>query len=328
MNFFECIELKLDDNGKAPESFAVIKIGKNKATINNKVIEFNFTEADADAVIKEFNDRGKKLVIDYEHQTNTGQRAPASGWIKKFKKVGKELHAVVESWTDAGKKDLESKQYRYMSPVLLPNEKKNGWGSIQSIALTNHPALHQMQALVASDFNIFNTKTKENKMNEELLKMLKLSDISESAQPAKAVKAVRKLIDNQEETASFLKLHDVETLDALTLKIGRMVSLSEHQKVKSKLDKIEAEKVVELALTDCKITEAQKEWALGVALKDLDIFKGLMKDAPRVAPGYSPEQQKPENRKSLKLSDNERKILEETGLSKKQIEEIEAERKK
>jgi len=321
------MELALSD-GKAPDSFAVVKIGKNKATVNNKVIEFNFSEADADAVIKEFADRGKKLVIDWEHQTNSGKRAPASGWVEKFKKVGKELHAVVESWTDAGRKDLETKQYRYMSPVILPNEKKNGWGSVQSLALTNHPALHQMQALVASDFNIFNTKTEDNKMNEELLKMLKLSDISETAQPAKAVKVVQELIDNQESTKSFLKLHDAETLDALTLKIGGMVSLADHQALKKDLDKIESEKVVELALTDGKITEAQKEWAMGVALKDLDIFKGLMKDAPKVTPGTAPKQKQTDQGSALSLSDHDRKILEDSGLSDKQIEEIEAERKK
>lgn len=133
-----------------PEHIALIPYGRNSYTRDGTTGEFTFTEQNADAVIAEFSERRRDLVIDYEHQTLAGTEAPAAGWIGELVKTPQGLAANVKYWTDHAKARLESGEYRYFSPVILFGE--NGEvAALHSVALTNHPALHGVPALVASD---------------------------------------------------------------------------------------------------------------------------------------------------------------------------------
>ncbi|MBW2688314.1 MAG: hypothetical protein JRC99_00095 [Deltaproteobacteria bacterium] len=95
--------------------------------------------------------RGNDLVFDYEHQTMTGKKAPASGWIKDWRYDDKGIWAKVE-WTEIAKEHLNKREYRYFSPVFTV-AKINGkleLTRIYNCALTNDPKTNNINALVAS----------------------------------------------------------------------------------------------------------------------------------------------------------------------------------
>lgn len=91
------------------------------------------------------------LVIDYEHQTlnaeANGQPAPAAGWIHALRWVeGRGLFAEAEL-TERARQMVAAGEYRFFSPVF---EYDPGSGTVLRVlmgALTNHPAIHGMQAV-------------------------------------------------------------------------------------------------------------------------------------------------------------------------------------
>ncbi len=134
-----------------PQNFLLVKYGRNTYTKDGESQTFDFSPEDADAVIAEFSGRGRDLVIDYEHSTLSGNEAPAAGWIDRLEKGEDGLVAHVKYWTERGEEYLESGEYRYFSPTLMMENGKVK--ALHSVALTNHPALHSVAALVASDIN-------------------------------------------------------------------------------------------------------------------------------------------------------------------------------
>jgi len=157
--FGDCQEFFMDEDTTkrfAPKNFVVIKYGKVPYSINGEQGSFDFAEDDADNIINEFNCRGKDLVIDYDHGTldsknSSAGDAPAAGWICELVKSAEGMVANVKNWTPKGRGHLESGQYRYWSPVLKFDKKTQKPEYMQSVALTNHPATHNLEALVAAN---------------------------------------------------------------------------------------------------------------------------------------------------------------------------------
>lgn len=90
-------------------------------------------------VIAKFAERGNPAVIDYEHQTLTGEEAPAAGWVTELADRGAEgLWGKVE-WTARAREYLGSGEYRFDSPVFDVNKKTNHIMQLHHLALTNHP---------------------------------------------------------------------------------------------------------------------------------------------------------------------------------------------
>jgi len=139
-----------------------------------------------------FDSKKIDVVCDFEHQTLTGDTAPASGWIKELEieegSDGMKLYAHVE-WTDEAKAMIESKQYRYVSPVYDPattaqqSGSNIGW-SLHSLSLTNTPFLEELGEVIAN----------KAKMQDEI-KKLKDDNI---ALKARAEDAEQKLKEAQD----------------------------------------------------------------------------------------------------------------------------------
>ena len=140
-----------DNERTAPESFLLLKFGGNVYTKDGKEGRFEFDDAGADAIISEFNYRDRDLVIDFEHSTLSGAEAPAAGWIDRLEKTAEGLCAHVKYWTDKARDYLIKGEYRYFSPTLLFGRGGKTPAALHSVALTNHPALHGVDALVAND---------------------------------------------------------------------------------------------------------------------------------------------------------------------------------
>jgi len=139
---------------EAPMRFRVVKFGNNAFTKSDNQGSFEFTPELAEMIVNEFKKRGKDIVIDFEHGTLNQNAAangdaPAAGWGGNLEVDEDGLYVVISNWTDKGKNRLESGEYRYHSPVFKFDQGRPC--ALHSIALTTHPALHDLDALVAAN---------------------------------------------------------------------------------------------------------------------------------------------------------------------------------
>ena len=104
-----------------------------------------------DKVAHASNTSDQAIPIDVEHSTELkaphGDEAPAHGWIEpgSFTLRNGALWAYVQ-WNQAGRELIQSRAYRYISPVFEYAPESNEVLRIVSVALTNRPNL-RMQAL-------------------------------------------------------------------------------------------------------------------------------------------------------------------------------------
>ncbi len=118
---------------------------------------FEFTRRHADSAKRWFDGLGRKLAIDYEHQsfehlnTRADGLRPAAGWIGRLEVRDDGLWAVDVTWTDRAKTLLAAGEYRYFSPVIYWADEDHGdVAALGPVALTNDPAMHDVTPLAAS----------------------------------------------------------------------------------------------------------------------------------------------------------------------------------
>ena len=133
----------------------LMPIGEWKGKIQNgEVKQFRIGENEISQMVRNFNALGRDVVIDYEHQTLSGDEAPAAGWIKRLVNKGKEgLWAAVE-WTDRALNYLRSKEYRFLSPVFTlegidPKSGKKVGAMLLNAALTNDPFFSELKPITS-----------------------------------------------------------------------------------------------------------------------------------------------------------------------------------
>lgn len=312
-----------------PESFIVLKFGRNAYTKNANECAFEFTREDAEAIIANYHQRGKDLVIDYDHQSVIeGVQALAAGWITALTIDDEGLRAQCE-WTQAGAAHLAAREYRYHSPVIIFRKGGKHPIALHSVALTNHPALHQYAPLVAQDTPTPNKDT--HQMNEYLKQLAELTGVTVSLddnaenadQTAQNVicERIKALAAVENEANEFLKGMDAKTFADVAGKMQGMCPIAEKNELANRLAVIEAEKAVAQAFADGKLVEAQRQWANDYAVKNLEAFNEFVAKAPAILPlndqGKNLDKPLPkEDKKKDELSDAERKILKALGVSK------------
>ena len=216
---------------------------------------FSIDAADIEKMKLNFDKRKLDLVIDYEHQTLSGEIAPAAGWIKELFIKDNALYGRV-SWTTRAKEFIKNGEYKYLSPVydfMGIDEKTGAWQgcTLHSAALTNKPFLDELGEIVANkNFNV-----KENGMDKN-----PKIDVGAETQDA----------TNLNEQIIALK----EQLNASKQEV---TSLSEQL----------AQSAVDSAIVANKLQESQKQWALSYAKTDLNGFKEFLK-------GVTPPDKKPD----------------------------------
>lgn len=145
-----------------PAQFGVLPVGKPvTCTINGKVLQFTIEPDDAKAIEDEARQRGKQIVVDYDHGTlsqeqSSAGNAPAAAWVGAiaYDPEQQALVAKDTNWTSKAAEHVKSGEYGYFSPVVLFDEATGRPNAIHSIALTNHPAIHGAPRLMAaSDMN-------------------------------------------------------------------------------------------------------------------------------------------------------------------------------
>ena len=103
-----------------PAEFLLLPYGEIHYTRNGENGSFQFPETAADTVIADFEVRGKDLVIDYEHQSLGGCKAPAAGWIDRLFKTEQGLHAHVKYWTAEAAEYLVSRRAFISARIRRP----------------------------------------------------------------------------------------------------------------------------------------------------------------------------------------------------------------
>lgn len=292
------------DISGAPEVISVLPLGHVVSTKG----EFDVDEESFSAMKAQIAQHGVDLVVDYEHQTLTGEQAPAAGWVKELFLDDGQIKARVE-WTPRAKQYLENKEYRYLSPVITVRKSDNKAMGMHSLALTNTPAIEHMEPIVNS--TTFEGGTHTMELMKKLAALLGLGEDATPEQIVAALEACLKENKSLKESVeagkqppeddkvvankAVCELLGLEagaatadvTAKIMALKGGIVDGVNLAEQVKSleaKLADRDAEEAVELALKSGKITPAQRDWAKGYALKSPEDFRQFMEKAPQVVP--------------------------------------------
>lgn len=252
-----------------PERFLLLKFGKNSYTKDARTGEFIFTEEDASTLIDEFLLRKKDLVIDFEHQSISGKKAPAAGWIKALEKSQDGLVAIIKYWTKEAEELLLNGQYRYFSPTLYFSSDGKRVISLHSVALTNHPALHDIPPLAADDL----TENPLREKGEEKKEIFTEKREKEEKEPEEK-NLLAQLADLQEKEArldAFLLLHSVSSLEELSRKWEEEKTAKRNEKILQ-------------AFHEGKLTENMRSWAENLLQKSPELFDSFLQCAPKIVP--------------------------------------------
>lgn len=250
------------------------------------------------ALADDINNTAIDLMIDYEHQTlyiqDNGKGNPAAGWITKAEYIsGEGLFADVR-WTPQATQEIKDGVYRYLSPLFLTD----GSGMVIKVlnaALTNRPALHNLQEVVAmsSQFAKFLTLEEENpKMKELLIKLFALSANATDEQITEKLTALDKAKGDSPVALSdvYAELAKEQgNVVALSAKVNnpdpaKYVALSDLQAVQSELNGLkqqmndkERDALIQTALSDGRLLPAQKEWAESLGKQNLVALSDFLK---------------------------------------------------
>lgn len=239
-----------------------------------------------DAVIAAFDESGLDIPVDFEHATELkapkGEQAPATGWVKELQSRGGELWGRVE-WTARGREAVSSKEYRYLSPVIVFDRATNRIVRLTSVGLTNRPNLH-LPALNRQQ------QQEEVSMNQEqfaaLLRALGL------APNATAEQALNQVTALSGDLAAALNRAGQPSLDKFVPRVDYELALNRASTAEQKLTAIQEHILdtainaeIDTALKAGKITPATVEYHKAQCRMEggLDRFKAFCQAAPTVA---------------------------------------------
>lgn len=277
------------ENNAAPEWILLFAEGRRQ--LENGP-DFLVDREAFDAVSARFERRGNDIVIDYEHQTLYGDKAPAAGWIQALRYTdGVGIEARVE-WTEAAAEHIAQKEYRYFSPVFLIRDTDSRVEGVLHVALTNTPRINDLQP-IAAKLHVLQGKEASMDFLKKLLAALGMAeDAGEEdalAEVAK-IKAAEPVEVVAKEVLEALGMTDGDTsavvasIHALKQQPRGMVRREEFEAVVAKLAQRDADEAVAAAMAAGKITPDQQEWAATYAQRDLDGFNAFVAKAPVVVP--------------------------------------------
>ncbi|MNU44056.1 Mu-like prophage I protein [compost metagenome] len=144
-------------DGKTLHALPILPASPFRPTDSRSGIEFSY---DAEALVALYRAKGRRIVLDIEHNTEGGQDTRARGWSVDFTTADMEPDASLEpgvlyGWfelTPLGAQEIADKLYGYTSGVALGawlDESHVLFTRIKSLALTNNPATEMPMAFTA-----------------------------------------------------------------------------------------------------------------------------------------------------------------------------------
>lgn len=274
-----CIALNFelsDNDGKLPERIVLIPAGKVIEGRDGR----SWKNDNPQRVIDFLTAGNRELVLDFEHSSEIkapkGEPAPAAAWLSDFAlDADGAVTAAINSWTPDGEKAVNDKAYRYISPVILYDQKTMQIAGISSVGLTNRPNLF-VPAL--------NHQEKENVM--ELALLLKALSLPPDATFQQALNSIGKVQGdlqvalNREITPDLQKFVPRADYDQV------MTRATNSEKKLADINKEALEtsinSEVDQALKDGKIAPASKDFYIAMCRTDdgLNQFKKFLESAP------------------------------------------------
>jgi phage I-like protein len=291
-----------DQTSALPEWIRVLPRGAVELSDHRE--PFMVDEASLMSMAADFRSRGVDLVIDYEHQSLQGERAPAAGWIKELEARGDGLWARVD-WTQQARDYLEKKEYRYFSPVLRLDPETRRPVALMHMGLTNVPAIKHLPPLVArwggegtspgalrsgptvrTRAEKMDSVKEKAKMVEQLKRLMGLEpEVEEAAVLGKAMEAFRDLAATLNLPGEVSVAQLKGAVEALKAGATRLLKTEEAlQVLTGRLASETADRLVEEALKAGKVSPAQHGWALEYCRRDPEGFRTYADRAPKLVP--------------------------------------------
>ena len=187
------------DNGESEVQLTTI--GKVIGTgANGEPVEQNLTEESLKKLAE--THKGNEILVDEDHQSEVGGKTEAKGWLSNlFVKDGVGLFGKIK-WTDIGRKLIENRVFRWLSPAWLLDKDTKEPVKMTSVALTNKPSqAGKIEPIVNSapiELNNYNMETITMEMTkEELVQLIK--DTIADLKKEQEVEKVEQEIKNENE---------------------------------------------------------------------------------------------------------------------------------
>lgn len=262
------------------------------------------------------------LPIDFDHRSFAAQGtgdSRAAGWITGMEVEGDRIMATVE-WTPEGRRALEEKAYRFISPVFK-FQRDGKVVLIEGAGLVNNPALPQLRQVASKDEYMDPI--------EEIAGLLGLA----ADQSDEIVGRVSALLETETQMASITEAAGVSGDDAVTQICGRLSGpdadpakfvpmetfkgvQTELASLRSEVNQGKAEAALERARSEGKLVPAMESWATALASKDLEQFEAWASAAPvMVEPGKRKLAGRVPPVKTDALDETERRVASMMGVS-------------
>ena len=293
----EGVDVRRDEQG-VPVEWTLLRIGDNPICQEGEDGNISISPEQMNAIVEYFEKKGEEIPIDSEHylyELASKNKIDESEALKLFpggvaalgfgqlKLVGNALRIRVK-WTPSAYKFLKEKIYKYFSPSLRGLE--NGPLRVTSVAMTNTPAINNLDALAASANKRPATggKVKMSKLENALKRLLGRDSIALEAETDETKNKNDEIACEVEEKASLIEqvkqllgLEPAATLDeviaALKEEVDKAKTADEKQEKLDELaasaEKAEHERQVARGRAEGKIVEADMEYVNSLDSKAL-----------------------------------------------------------
>ena len=275
-----------DADKPLPNEFRLLPLGEMR-THNGDL----YTTPDSLAlVVQEFYASGNELAIDYDHQsmyaTEHSGAVPAAGWIRDLEQRNDGLYAANVTWTPKAAECLKSREYRYFSPVVYFEPESRLIVAVDSPALTNRPATHNLLPLVAS----------RGRKTPDMAENTASQDVKEANETA-AAKPTEKLTKADLEAQLLAVSSDMQRIHGLvgtadakavieTLSQWQRDSnlleqvIADRDAMKEELSRQRRERLIEGALHEGKLSLAQTQEGAFARIVSLETLETYLETAP------------------------------------------------
>lgn len=281
-------DIKINDNGESDVQLASIGVVIGSDAKGNP-IEQNFTKESFEKIAKNLNDTNTEILIDTDHKSikpGVEKDSTANGWASDFRvEDGKGLFARIK-WTDIGRKLIENRCFRWLSPVFKLNDKKEPVELVNA-ALTNMPAQKSLNPIINSapiDIQEESNKKETIIMNitkEELVQLIKdvISDQNNTNLPTPETKEeVKEDIkeETKEEVNEDVKEEKVDEESKSETSENSCSVTSKNEEVKEEVkEEIKPEEKKEEEVIKIEVLNSACSSTLGVSVKEEEPWKQL-----------------------------------------------------
>jgi phage I-like protein len=219
-------------------------------------------------VLANFEKRGRRITFDYDHKSLDPLAPPESGksaGTASLEVRDGELWAVDVRWSPAAEAGIRAKEWLFISPFFAFEDASRRVLDVLNVAITNLPATHDLQPLVAARADVPSTSHQEKPM-KTLAVALGLADSAGEQDMLAAVASLKSAHTALAQLSELTgKTSPGEILGVVTAwKTNASTgaeAIAELAAVRAKQVKDEHEALVKLGLDSGQITTALEPWA-------------------------------------------------------------------